>query len=111
MRSSTRKRAGLRRAGAAGRGAAPGCSLREGGGWWAQQERAAAQGIMAQTIVRKGQLRAEPIAVAKEIGATLIVMGRSLGPDAACEDAALQAFAAGLQAETGIEIRILEESD
>jgi len=74
------------------------------------QERAAAQGIMAQTIVRKGQLRAEMIAVAKEIGATLIVMGRSLGPDAAFEDAALQAFAADLQAETGVEVRILEKS-
>ncbi|HHH83270.1 MAG TPA: universal stress protein [Chloroflexi bacterium] len=74
------------------------------------QERAAAQGIMAQTIVRKGQLRAELIAVAKEIGATLIVMGRSLGPDAAFEDAALQAFAADLQAETGVEVRILEKS-
>jgi len=75
------------------------------------QERAAAQGIMAQTIVRKGQLRAELIAVAKEIGATLIVMGRSLEPDAAFKDSALQIFAAGLQAETGVEVRILEKND
>jgi len=50
------------------------------------QERAAAQGITAQAIVRRGQLRGELIAVAKEIGATLIVMGRSLGPEAAFED-------------------------
>ena len=75
------------------------------------QERAAAQDIIAQTIVRKGQLRAELVAVAKEIGATLIVMGRSLGPDAAFEDAALQVFAADLQTETGVEVRILEKSD
>ncbi len=72
------------------------------------QERAAAQGIIAQTIVRTGHLRAELVAVAKEIGATLIVMGRSLGPDAAFENAALQVFAADLQTETGIEVRILE---
>jgi nucleotide-binding universal stress UspA family protein len=75
------------------------------------QERAAAQDIIAQTIVRKGHLRAELIAVAKEIGATLIVMGRSLGPDAAFEDVALQVFAADLQTETGVEVRILEKSE
>ena len=75
------------------------------------QERAAAQGIKAQAIVRTGQLRAELIAVAEEIGATLIVMGGSLGPDAAFEDVALQAFAADLQTETGVEVRILEKSD
>jgi nucleotide-binding universal stress UspA family protein len=75
------------------------------------QERAAAQGIEAQAIVRIGQLRAELIDVAEEIGATLIVMGRSLRADAAFTDAALQAFSADLQAETGIEVRILEKGD
>ncbi|MCJ7703048.1 MAG: universal stress protein [Anaerolineales bacterium] len=72
------------------------------------QERAAAQGIIAQTIVRKGKFRAELVVVAEEIGATLIAMGRSQGPDAAFEDAALQAFAADLQTKTGVEVRILE---
>ncbi len=75
------------------------------------QERAAAQGIIAQTIVRQGSLRAELVSVAKEIGAILIVMGRSLGPDAAFEESALQVFAADLQSETGVEVRILEISD
>ena len=75
------------------------------------QERATAQGMVAQAIVRQGQLRAELVAVAKEIGATLIVMGRSLGSDAAFEDAALQVFAADLQTETSVEVRILEKSD
>jgi len=75
------------------------------------QERAAAQGIIAQTIVRQGQLRAELVSVAKEIGATLIVMGRSLGPDAAFEESAQQVFAADLQSETGIEVQILELSE
>jgi len=75
------------------------------------QERAAAQGIEAQAIVRIGQLRAELIDVAEEIGATLIVMGSSLGADAAFADSALQAFSADLQAVTGIEVRILEKRD
>ena len=75
------------------------------------QERAAAQGIIAQTIVRKGRLRAELVVVAEEISATLIVLGRSLGPAAVFEDAALTVFAADLQTETGIEVRILEKSD
>ena len=74
------------------------------------QERAAAQGIIAQTIVRRGKLRAELVVLAEEIGATIIVMGRSLGPDAAFDDAALQVFAANLQNETGVEVRILERS-
>ena len=71
------------------------------------QERAAAQGIIAQTIVRKGELRAELVVVAEEIGATIIVMGRSLGPNSIFDEAALQVFAKDLQSETGIEVRIL----
>lgn len=75
------------------------------------QERAAAQGLAAQTIVRQGQLRAELVAAAQEIGATLIVLGKSLGPDSAFENATLQVFAADLQSETGVEVRILQKSD
>jgi len=75
------------------------------------QERAAAQDIKAQAIVRKGHLRTELAAVAEEIGATLIVMGRSLGPDAAFENATLQVFADDLQTKTGVEVRILDISD
>lgn len=75
------------------------------------QERAAAQGLVVQAIVRQGQLRAELVAVAQEIGATLIVLGRSLGSAAVFEDAALQVFAADLQTETSVEVRILEKGD
>ncbi len=71
------------------------------------QERAAAQGLEAQTIVRQGQLRVELAAAAKEIGATLIVLGGSLGPEAVFEDAALKAFASEIEDETGIETRII----
>ena len=75
------------------------------------QERSAAQGVIAQAIVRRGHLRTELGIVAEEIGATLIVLGRSLGPDAAFEESALQVFAADLQNEIGIEVQILESVD
>ncbi len=75
------------------------------------QERATAQGITAQTIMRHGHLRTELVSVVKELGATLIVMGRSLGPDAAFEDSALQVFAADLQRESGVEVRFLDKID
>jgi nucleotide-binding universal stress UspA family protein len=74
------------------------------------QERAAAQGIEAQAIVRIGQLRAKLVDVADEIGATIIVLGRSQGSDSAFKDAAIKAFVADLQTETGVEVRILEKS-
>ena len=72
------------------------------------QERAAAQGIVAQAVVLQGQLRAGLVAAAQEIGATLIVLGRPLRQTAIFEEVALQEFAADLQAETGVEVRILE---
>jgi len=75
------------------------------------QERATTQGITAQTIMRHGQLRTELVSVVKELGATLIVMGHSLGPDAAFEDSALQVFAADLQIESGVEVRFLDKID
>ena len=72
------------------------------------QERAAAQGVTAQTAVRQGQIWKEMAAAAQELGATLIVLGRPAGPTAHFDETAIQAFAAGLQAETGVEVRILE---
>jgi hypothetical protein len=41
-------------------------------------------------------------------GATLIVLGRPAGPTAHFDEKALQSFANGLRAETGIEVAILE---
>lgn len=71
------------------------------------QERAAAQDVVAQAIVRQGQLRDELVKVALEIGATLIVFGRPLKATAVFEEMALDVFVADLEAETGIEVRIL----
>ena len=71
------------------------------------QERAAAWGIKARGIVRQGQLRAELVAAAKELGTELIVLGRPLRREAVFDEAALKVFAAVLLAETGAEVRIL----
>lgn len=71
------------------------------------QERAAAQNVQAQAMVRRGRLRAELASAAREQGVTLIVLGRPLLHTAVFEHDTLQAFAAGLEAETGIEVRIV----
>jgi nucleotide-binding universal stress UspA family protein len=73
------------------------------------QERAAAQNVVDQTVVRRGQLRTELVNVAQEIGATLIVLGRPIEPTAFFAETALQEFVADLQTETGIEARILDD--
>jgi nucleotide-binding universal stress UspA family protein len=73
------------------------------------QERAAAQGVSAQTIVREGRLRAEMVGAARELEVDLIVLGRPVDQhqQAIFDETALQAFATSLQAITGAEVRIL----
>ena len=73
------------------------------------KERAAAQGISAQTIVRKGKLRAELVGAAREMEVDLIVLGHPVDQhkQAVFDEAALQAFATSLQAITGTRVRIL----
>lgn len=73
------------------------------------KERAAAQGISAQTIVRKGKLRAELVGAARELEVDLIVLGHPVDQheQAVFDEAALQAFATSLQAITGTRVRIL----
>jgi hypothetical protein len=71
------------------------------------QERAAAQGVEAHAVVRRGRLRPELVAAARELDATTILLGRPLGRTAIFEEDTLQAFAAGLEAETGLEVCIL----
>lgn len=73
------------------------------------QERAAAQGISAQTVVREGKLRAELVGAARELEADIIVLGHPVDrhEQAIFDETALQAFATSLQAITGTEVRIL----
>jgi nucleotide-binding universal stress UspA family protein len=72
------------------------------------QERAAAEDVVALGILRQGHLQEELVKVAVEIGATLIVFGRPLAPTAAFGETALEEFVAELQADTKIEVRIVE---
>jgi hypothetical protein len=71
------------------------------------QERAAAEDVVALGILRQGHLQEELVKVATEIGATLIVFGRPIEATALFDDTALQEFVANLQADIGIEVRIL----
>jgi nucleotide-binding universal stress UspA family protein len=71
------------------------------------QERAAAQGITAQAVVRQGQLQTELVKAAQELEVNLVVLGRPRGSKAVFDEAALQAFAALLEMKTGAEVRVL----
>ncbi len=73
------------------------------------QERAKAQGVSAQAIVREGKLRAELVGVARELEVDIIVLGHPVDrhEQAVFDETALQAFATSLQAITGVEVRIL----
>ncbi|MFQ6058386.1 MAG: universal stress protein [Anaerolineae bacterium] len=71
------------------------------------QERAARQGVEAQTICREGRVRQEIKAAAVEEGATLVVLGRPAGETSAFIPEALQSFADEIQRETGVEVVIV----
>jgi len=71
------------------------------------QERAAAQGLTAEAIVRCGRLQAELIAVANELEADIIVLGRPQDQYAVFDEMALQNLATGLKAVTCADVHIL----
>ena len=71
------------------------------------QEQAAEQGVAAQAAIRHGHLRAELVAAARELGASLIVLGRPQGKSAVFDEADLEEFAAELEAETLAEVQIV----
>jgi len=71
------------------------------------QERAARQGVEARAICREGRVRQEikMAAVAEE--ATLVVLGRPAGETSVFIPENLQAFAKGIERETGIKVMIV----
>jgi len=71
------------------------------------QEKAVTQGVEAEIVVRRGQLRAELIAAAQELGVDLIVLGRPLKREAVFDEDALRQFADLLQEQTKAQVRIL----
>jgi len=71
------------------------------------QERAAEQGVTATTICRRGEFREELKRAALEGDVSLVVLGRPAGDESIFHLAGLQAFAAEIEAETGVEARIV----
>jgi nucleotide-binding universal stress UspA family protein len=70
------------------------------------QERAMEQGIEAEVIARKGEVREELKQAAKDEQVELIVLGRPAGEESVFKLAGLRAFADEIEADTGIETRI-----
>ena len=71
------------------------------------KERAAAQGVEAETMSRKGKLREELKTAAGEEGVSLVVLGRPASEQSVFQLPDLEAFAAEIEAETGVEARII----
>ena len=71
------------------------------------KERAAEQGVEAETTSRKGVFREELKDAACEEGVSLVVLGRPVGEESVFKLAGLQTFAAEIEAETGVETVIV----
>jgi nucleotide-binding universal stress UspA family protein len=71
-------------------------------------ERAAEQGVAAEAICRKGEVREELKKAAREEGISLVVLGRPAGAESVFQWAEMEAFAAEIEEETGIPVVILE---
>jgi nucleotide-binding universal stress UspA family protein len=71
------------------------------------QERAQKKGVSAEYVLRHGHLREELKAAAKELDVELVVLGRPAGEESAFASEALEVFAAEIEAETGVEARII----
>jgi nucleotide-binding universal stress UspA family protein len=71
------------------------------------QERAQEQGRAADYLLRRGEFRDELKAAAREEGVDLVVLGQPAGTGSAFVPADLEAFAAEIESETGVETRII----
>lgn len=71
------------------------------------QERAQNQGVGAAYVLRHGDLRPELKAAARELDVALVVLGKPAGKESAFALESLEAFAAEIEAETGVEARII----
>jgi nucleotide-binding universal stress UspA family protein len=71
------------------------------------QERAQKQDVAANYVLRYGDLRHELKAAAREEEVDLVVLGKPAGAESAFVLADLEAFAAEIEAETGVETRII----
>ena len=72
------------------------------------QERAQKQGVTANYVLRRGVLRDELKAAARAEGVDLVVLGQPADVGSAFVPADLEAFAAEIEAETGVATHIVE---
>ncbi len=71
-------------------------------------QQAAAHGVKARAVVRHGRMRDELVAVAHELGAGLVVLGRPRAGSPVFDDAeSLRSFVTRLQEQTGAEVHVL----
>ena len=71
------------------------------------QERAQKQEVEARYVLRHGDLRHELKAAAREEAVALVVLGQPAGKGSAFVPTDLEAFAAEVEAETGVKARII----
>ena len=71
------------------------------------RERAAEQGVEAETICLRGEFRPALKKAAQEEGVSLIVLGRPGGEESVFDVAALSNLAAEIEKETGIQAKII----
>ena len=71
------------------------------------KERAAEQGVAADAICHKGEVREELKNAARQEGVSLVVLGRPAGEESVFKLAGLEAFATEIGAETGVEAVIV----
>jgi nucleotide-binding universal stress UspA family protein len=71
------------------------------------QERAARQGVQADALCYKGKVREEIKNAARQEDISLVILGRPGGAESVFELDGLQAYAAEIEAETGVETRIV----
>jgi nucleotide-binding universal stress UspA family protein len=71
------------------------------------RERAQKQGVAADYVLRHGTLGEELKATAREQGVDLVVLGKPAGTGSTFVTADLEAFAAEIESETGVEARII----
>jgi nucleotide-binding universal stress UspA family protein len=71
------------------------------------KERAEEQGVTAETLSREGEMREELMNAAMEGQVSLVVFGRPIGEQSRFALADLEAFAAEVTSETGVDARII----
>lgn len=72
-------------------------------------ERAAEQGVVAQSVTRTGIIRDVLPEVARELGATMIVLGRPAGESSRFQESEFERFCEWLQEETNASVVVHEE--